>query len=102
MILHFSYSMAPLKITCLCQECRIHSKTHCFSMLFAWSPVVSRRNTVAPLYGVSQTQWAPCMALCILFLRQADLREYNILEHGIGTQWSPCIVFPKHSGLLVW
>ena len=28
-------------------------------------------------------------------------REHG-LDHGIQTQWSPCMVFPKHSGLPAW
>ena len=78
------------------------------------------------LYGVSQSQWSPCMALFQIFvLGQPNLRYYNILgswdrntlvslgewkprpeiggadRGGIGTQWSPCMVVTKHSGLLV-
>ena len=34
-------------------------------------------------------------------LGSQGLPAQHILDHGIGAQWSPCIVFPTHSGLPV-
>ena len=51
----------------------------------------SQQSTVASLYGV----------IFDFDMGQANLRYYNTLDHWIQIQWSPCMAFPKHSGLPV-
>ena len=93
MISNFSYSTAPLKITLLCQECKLYNRTNGFSMFLAWSPVVFRWNTMVSLYGVSQTQLSPCMALFEMFRGASRSEVVIFLDHGV--QNSPIKIWKK-------
>ena len=65
-------------------------------------------------FTLHETKQCVCVCVCVCVQHVSSMDTTAIYKKmffawspvvsrgGIGTQWSPCMAFPKHSGLLVW
>ena len=65
--------------------------------------IMGLEHSGLPIWCFPKTQLSPCMACLIHFSWAKPIAGIIILlDHRMGTQWSLCMVFPKHSCLPVW